>query len=256
MPLRTDQTGGVKRASMTVVRRGVLALSGVALLAGCALPLPGEDATTSGTVDLSAELGVEGDPGQLGTEGSVAVDASAVDSVVMIGDSITKGSTPALEERFELLGLDTSIEAQNGKRMAVSSGANPSGSSVAEFIANSSDDHSNELWVVALGTNDIGQYSSSDEIAAAVNEVLDAVPDESPVVWVDTFYRDQAEQQDIVNRIIRDRVARHGNSVVAPWTEFATTEGVLSNDGVHPRTEGTEVFAFVVTDTVRAFLSR
>ena len=146
----------------------------------------------------------------------------------MIGDSITKGSTPALEERFELLGLDANIEAQNGKRMAVSSGDNPSGSSVAEFIASSADDHSDELWVVALGTNDIGQYASSDEIAAAVNEVLDAVPDESPLVWVDAYYRDQAEQQDIVNMIIRDRVARRGNSVVAPWTEFATGAGVLS----------------------------
>ncbi len=241
---------------MTVMRRGVLALGGVALLAGCALPMPGEDSTTSGTVDLGAGLGVEGDPGQVGTEGSVAANARAIDSVVMIGDSITKGSTPALEERFELLGLDASIEAQNSKRMAVSSGDNPSGSSVAEFIASSSDDHSNELWVVALGTNDIGQYSSSDEIAAAVNEVLDSVPDESPLVWVDAYYRDEAEQQDIVNMIIRERVSRHGNSVVAPWTEFASGDGVLSSDGVHPTTDGTEVFAFVVTDTVRAFLSR
>ena len=64
----------------------------------------------------------------------------------------------------------------------------------------SADDHSDELWVVALGTNDIGQYSSSDEIAAAVNEVIDAVPDESPLVWVDTYFRDQAEQQDSSTR--------------------------------------------------------
>lgn len=241
---------------MTLVRRSVVALSGAALLVGCALGEPGEDSTTSGTIDLGAGLGVEGDPGLLGAEGSVAVQATAVDSVVMIGDSITKGSTPALEERFELLGLDANIEAQNGKRMAVSSGDNPSGSSVAEFIATSSDDHSNELWVVALGTNDIGQYSSSDEIAAAVNDVLDAVPDESPLVWVDAYFRDQADQQDVVNMIIRDRVARRGNSVVVPWAEFATGDGVMSYDGVHPTTDGTEVFAFVVTDTVSAFLGR
>jgi lysophospholipase L1-like esterase len=239
-----------------VVRRGVLAFSGVALLAGCALPMPGADSTTSGTVDLGAGVEVDGDPGHVGAEGSVAAQASAVDSVVMIGDSITKGSTPALEERFELLGLDANIVAENGKRMAVSSRDNPSGSSVAEFIASSADDHSDELWVVALGTNDIGKYSSSDEIAATVNEVLDAVPDESPLVWVDAYYRDRAEQQDIVNMIIRDRVARRGNSVVAPWTEFATGDGVLSFDGVHPSTDGTEVFAFVVTDTISAFLGR
>ena len=234
---------------MSAPRRGVLALAGVALLAGCGPA----DAAPSGTI---GGLRIEGDPGELGTHGSVAATASAIGSVVMIGDSITKGSTPALEERFDLLGLDVDIEAQNGKRMAVSSGDNPSGSSVAEFIAGSSDDHSNELWVVALGTNDIGQYSSPDAIAAAVNEVLDAVPDESPLVWVDAYFRDRAEQQEVVNTIIRDRVTRRGNSVVAPWTEFATGDGVLSSDGIHPTDDGTEVFAFVVTDTTSAFLGR
>ncbi len=235
---------------MSVPRRGVLALAGVALFAGCGPA----DAAPSGTV--GGGLRIEGDPGELGTHGSVAATASAIDSVVMIGDSITKGSTPALEERFDLLDLDIDIEAQNGKRMAVSSGDNPSGSSVAEFIAGSSDDHSDELWVVALGTNDIGQYSSPDEIAAAVNEVLDAVPEESPLVWVDAYFRDRPEQQEVVNTIIRDRVTRRGNSVVAPWTEFATGDGVLSSDGIHPSDDGTEVFAFVVTDTTSAFLGR
>jgi hypothetical protein len=235
---------------MSAPRRGLLVFAGVALLAGCGLA----DAAPSG--DLGDGLEVEGDPGELGTHGSVATTATAIDSVVMIGDSITKGSTPALEERFDLLGLDADVVAQNGKRMAVSSGDNPSGSSVAEFIAGSSDDHSNELWVVALGTNDIGQYSSPDAIAAAVNEVLDAVPEESPLVWVDAYFRDRPEQQDIVNSIIRDRVTRRGNSVVAPWTEFATGDGVLSDDGIHPSDDGTEVFAFVVTDTTSAFLGR
>ncbi len=233
---------------MSVPRRGVLAFAGVLLLVACG---PADAAP-----DLGDGLVIEGDPGELGTHGSVASTASGIDSVVMIGDSITKGSTPALEERFDLLGLDVDIEAQNGKRMAVSSGDNPSGSSVAEFIAGSSDDHSNELWVVALGTNDIGQYSSPDAIAAAVNEVLDAVPDESPLVWVDAYFRDRAEQQEVVNTIIRDRVTRRGNSVVAPWTEFATGDGVLSSDGIHPSDDGTEVFAFVVTDTTSAFLGR
>jgi lysophospholipase L1-like esterase len=241
---------------MCAPRSVLVALAGVAVLAGCALPLPGDDASPSGAVDLGDGLGIEGDRGVVDIDGSVAADPSAIDSVVMIGDSITKGSSQALEEGFNLLDLDVDVQAQNGKRMAVSSGNNPSGSSVAEFIASGSDDHSNELWVVALGTNDIGQYSSPDGIAAAVNEVLDAVPDESPLVWVDAYYRDRSEQQDLVNTIIRDRVARRGNSVVAAWTEVATGDGVLSRDGVHPSTDGTEVFAFVVTDTAGAFLGR
>ena len=224
------------------------------LLVACGPSTSGEDATAN-VADLGVGLGVDGDRAQLGTDG-VAVNSGDIDSVVMIGDSITKGSTPALEESFDVLGVEADIHAQNGKRMAVSYGDNPSGSSVAEFVAGGSDDHADELWIVALGTNDIGQYSSPDEIAAAVNEVLAAVPDESALVWVDTYFRDRPDQQDVVNTIIRDRVTRRGNSVVAPWTEFAAGDGVMSSDGVHPSDDGTKAFAFVVTDTTRAFLDR
>ncbi len=240
---------------MQILRVVASAVVAASALGACA-QTPGQRATTVDARDSGLVLDVDGDPGELAAAGSVVEQAAAIDSIVMIGDSITKGSTAALEERLEGLGLDVDIQAENGKRMAVSSGSNPSGSTVAEFMAGGSDDHANELWVVALGTNDIGQYSSADEIAAAVNEVLDAVPDESPVVWVDAYYRDRADQQDIVNSIIRDRVVRRGESVVAPWSEFAIGDGVLSNDGVHPTDDGTDVFAFVVADTVRAFLGR
>ncbi len=160
---------------------------------------------------------------------------------------------------FEAVGFDNVvIEAENGKRMVVSSGDNVGGSKVAEFLAGSGGDtdHANEVWVVALGTNDIGQYAGPDEIAAAVNEVIDAVPDDAALVWVDTYFRDRPEQTQLVNSIVRDRVGRRGDSVVAPWTAFATQEGVLSGDGVHPTTDGADVFAFVVADTVREFLGR
>ena len=240
----------MRLAPPTVVRRSTLALVGLVALVGCGVPA--NDAAPV-TIDLGVGLGVVGHPGEVGTEGQVAANASDIDSVVMIGDSITKGSTPALLDRFDLLGLDTMIQAENGKRMAVSVPDNPSGATIAGFLESGSDDHSNELWVVALGTNDVGQYSSPDEIAAAVNEVLDGVPDESPLVWVDTYFRDRPEAQAVLNSIVHDRVIRRGNSVVAPWSSFATAD-VLVADGVHPTPDGTEVFAFVVTDTARAFL--
>ena len=227
-----------------------------ALLVGC----DSSDgvAEPAATVDHSAGIDLDGAPGELGTLGDVARDPYEIDAVVLIGDSITKGSLPALDERFGQLGMSSvTIEAENGKRMAVSSTQNPSGSSLAEFVAELwDDDHSDQLWIVALGTNDIGQYDSPDEIAAAVNEVLDRVPDEAPLVWVDTYFRDRPEQQALVNSIIRDRVERRGNSVIAPWSAFAPEDGVLTSDGVHPTSDGSEVFAFVVTDTARAFLGR
>ena len=115
-----------------------------------------------------------------------------------------------------------SIEAVVGKRIAVSSSGNPSGVQVADFIAGVDEWRSDgQLWVVALGTNDVNQYSSPDEIAAVVNEMLDAVPDDVPLVWVDTYYRDEPEGAALFNAIVADRLSRRGNSVMAPWNAFA-----------------------------------
>jgi lysophospholipase L1-like esterase len=231
-------------------------LVALVVLAGC---VADQTETGSNGADVPPPaIAVTGDPAAIsGAADGIADDASGIDTVVMIGDSITKGATPALDERYGLLGLDHLIEAENGKRIAVSAPDNASGASIARFVADNGDgDHSDEVWVVALGTNDVGQYASPDEIAAAVNEVLAAVPEDAALVWVDTYFRDRADAAAELNAIVRDRVARRGDSVIAPWTSFATSEGVLTGDGVHPTSDGADVFAFVVTDTVRAFLGR
>ena len=111
-------------------------------------------------------------------------------------------------------------------------------------------DHSNELWVVALGTNDIGQYPDPAERAAAVNEMLAAVPEESPLIWVDNYFRSRPEATDEMNATIDDRVGQRDNSVIARWSTVADDEGNLRNDGVHPREQGSEVFANVVGNTI------
>jgi lysophospholipase L1-like esterase len=230
----------------------------VALVAftGCVADRTGTDSDDAGVPPPAID--VTGDPGAIsGAADGIADAASGIDTVVMIGDSITKGATPALDERYDLLGLDHLIEAENGKRIAASAPDNASGASIARFLADNGDgDHTDEVWVVALGTNDVGQYASPDEIAAAVNDVLAAVPDDAALVWVDTYFRDRADAATELNAIVRDRVTRRGDSVIAPWTSFAPSEGVLTADGVHPTSDGADVFAFVVTDTVRAFLGR
>ena len=232
------------------------ALVALVALTGC---LSDQTGTTANGADMPPPaIDVTGDPAAIsGAAGGTADDAAAIDTVVMIGDSITKGATPALDERYALLGLDHLIEAENGKRIAVSASDNPSGASIAQFLADNGDgDHSDEVWVVALGTNDVGQYGSPDEVAAAVNDVLAAVPDDAALVWVDTYFRDRSDAAAELNAIVRDRVTRRGDSVIAPWTAFAQSDGVLTGDGVHPTSDGADVFAFVVTDTVRAFLDR
>lgn len=250
------------------------AAAAVVLSAGCGAgdtsnadvvaPLP--------TIGLGFGFDSGDEPGVIsGASENSAEGADDIDTVVMIGDSITRASLTELNTRFEQMGLTNwIIQSQNSKRMAVSSSGNPSGVAIADFITGDGtvppgsgdsdqaldDDHSNELWVVALGTNDVNQYSSPDQIAAAVNELIGSVPDGSPMVWVDTYYRDESEGANLINSIVTDRLDRRGNAVVAPWSFFAGTDGVLRVDGVHPSDAGKDVFAFVVADTVQAFLDR
>lgn len=217
--------------------------------------------TSSGSNDAPLPtIGIGSEPND-----EVVVDAnvrptsnSAIDTVVMIGDSITVGSTPALQEAYEQLGFDEIIiESKQGKRTALSFGSNPSGVDIASLIVSSpdrDDDHSNELWVIALGTNDINQYGGAAERAAAINEMLQTIPEESPLIWVDTYFEDQPEGADEINSAIADRVLDRGNSAIARWSSVAADDGNLRDDGVHPREQGSAVFAKVVSATIVDFL--
>ena len=78
-----------------------------------------------------------------------------------------------------------------------------------------------DVWVIALGTNDIAKYASSEEYGEVVQQLLDLLPADAPLVWVDAYrddYRDdsvlfddtpgtgdlhaQVEQRDDVRRAL------------------------------------------------------
>ncbi len=204
------------------------------------------------TIGIGSELN-----GEVGV-GVRTTSSTAVDTVVMIGDSITVASAPALQAIYEQLGFDEIIiESKQGKRTSLTFGSNPSGVDIASFIVNSpdrDDDHSNELWVVALGTNDINQYGDAAERAAAINEMLQTVPEESPLIWVDTYFKDQPEGADAMNDAISNRVLDRGNSAIARWSSVAADDGNLRDDGVHPREQGSAVFAGLIAATIVNFL--
>ncbi len=248
-------------ALLAVVGLSVSACAGSTSSAtGGEAPLP--------TIGLGSDVG-EG--GQISGGADVrAVGTTEIDTVVMVGDSITVASKPQLETMFEQLGFaNVILESKEGKRTSLTFGSNPSGSQVAENIINlihaigdseaqvTADDpfdHSNELWVVALGTNDIDQYSDPAERAAAINEMLQTVPAESPLIWVDTYFRDRPDATAEINDTISDRVGQRDNSVIARWSEVADGEGNLRTDGVHPREQGSIVFANVVGNAIIDFL--
>lgn len=232
----------------TRVLRSLVLVVAVALLAACG------SEPTSGPV-LTFELG--DDIVEVETVDGHAHAGETIQRVVMIGDSITKGSVGLLEQRFADLGLETTIVAENGKRMVVSSTDNPSGADLTAFLSSAEGQNfAEEVWVVALGTNDAGQYGSADEIAAAVNDVLAGVPADAALVWVDTYVASRTDDTSDLNAVIHERVRRRGNAAIAPWSAVAADDGVLTGDAVHPTSEGAEVFASLVADSVAAFIGR
>ncbi len=185
-----------------------------------------------------------------------AIDTGSVQSIVMIGDSITVGAQPFLQEQLDQLGFgDVTIVAQEGKRVSQDIRENPSGADIATFVAGEAARPGGEqLWIVALGTNDISQYESVDDIVASMETVIDAVPEDSPVVWVNTYFADRPEDTADVNTAIEQIVEARGNATVGRWDQIAPSEGVLTGDGVHPNNDGAKVFAALVTTTVADFL--
>lgn len=210
-----------------------------------AVPLP--------TIGLGSDFGDVGVP-----SGGTAENADVVDSIVMIGDSITVASTEAIEDQFRQLGFDdVTIVAQQGKRIGESFGDNTSGASIANYVADEyTGDPRERLWIVALGTNDISQYADAAEVHDVVESVLESIPDDAPLMWVNTYIEDRPEDTAAVNAAISRAVAERGNATVGTWSEYASELGVLSDDGVHPTDQGEITFASVVTSSAANFLSR
>ena len=168
-----------------------------------------------------------------------------VESVAMVGDSITVGSMDELELGFSSLGLDdVEIDAESGRRMVLD-GTMPSGLSAVTVIAG---DDPPDLWVIALGTNDVANYVP-DEYGPAIAELLAAVPTDAPLVWVDTYLDEFPEQSATFNDSLRDALEERGQATVVDWAGIAAEEGVL-RDGVHPSGYGVDQFAGSVVSAV------
>jgi lysophospholipase L1-like esterase len=177
---------------------------------------------------------------------AAAADTLAVQRLAMVGDSITQGSQQQLEEAFAALGLrDVVINAEQGRRM-LGSNSIPSGvEGIEEVLAEGAPP---DLWVIALGTNDVANLQPPD-YPAAINELLAAIPAGAPVLWVDCYldgYQDLSEQFDAA---LRQVLATRGNARVVDWATVAAEDGVL-RDGIHPSGFGIEEFTRRVSAAV------
>jgi lysophospholipase L1-like esterase len=232
----------------TPIRRRTFLGAGVAGLLGVFVAACGgkdDDEDAGGTVDLN--------------DGTMPVGGPAVDltptrqtagrDVVMIGDSITVGATSGLEAAAKDLGVKLTIYAEVGRRITV--GRDPIAG--VEVLQDVLDDGAPDLFVIALGTNDVGKYASQDEYETQINELLDLIPDTTPVAWINTYLRDDPDDSAQFNAALIAALESRGNATIAKWSNIAAQDGALE-DGIHPSDDGRVQFTNLVGTEIANWL--
>ncbi len=201
-------------------------------------PLPGGDAEASG-----AARAVPPD--------TVVLDAAEVRSVAVVGDSITQGSEAALRFTLTAAGVrEIAIDGLTSRRIESGGGRDPEpGLDALRRLIEAGADP--DVWVVALGTNDIGQYGEPEDYRDLVRAVLAELPDDRPLVWVDVYRGDRPEVTAQFNLLLRAELAGRDRTTVVSWYEQVLADpSLLRGDRVHPTTDGTTVFARLVAQGI------
>lgn len=226
-----------------IARVAVLAVPGLVLAAGCSSEREAASAPPSSEVAVAGSVGAAPP-----TSANTMID---VDTLAMVGDSITVGSEAELVAAFTTLGLpDAEINAESGRRMIVDNGITSGLDGIADVLAEGDEP---DLWVIALGSNDVAGYEP-DQYGAVIGELLAAIPADAPIVWVDCYLTNYAEESATFDTSLREALAARGNATVVDWASIAPDDGVL-RDNVHPSGFGRTEFARRVAAGVSTWTS-
>lgn len=174
------------------------------------------------------------------------------ESVVVIGDSLTESAKEELDAALRGRGIGTvTIDGRSNRRMVRFADGVPPGVDAVDD-ATAPGNPAPDVWVIALGTNDVGGAASPDEFEADMRSLLARMPTGAPVVWVDVWIRDLAEQSAAANAVIRDVLASRPSATVIDWYGRGDDAGVILDDGVHMTDDGQWIFATAITDAVAA----
>lgn len=256
------------------MRRIPLLLVAVALVAGCAWDGPRSDvrvvtSETVGTASASADpdaapgvptdAGPHGrpvlpvDPAPSGLEDRPAVLGAihVPDTVAVVGDSLTVAATEEITTALAHLGVRAVvIDARESRRMASGSRDLPSGVSAIDDVL---DEHEPDVWVVALGTNDVGAGAGPERFVEDLRTTVASIPATAPLVWVDVWIRDRVEEVVEANTLLRRELSRRpAVTEVVDWFSAAAADddGVITGDGIHLTERGEERFAAAIADAV------
>lgn len=179
------------------------------------------------------------DRGRVTPESAPTTADPRFETVGIVGDSITVGAEAAIVIVVEGMGVDdVAVDALSGRRMTT--GPDPGVQAVGRVVAEDPD-----LWVVALGTNDVANLTGPEEYGAAIDQLLAVIPADAPLVWIDVYLAMWPEESAEFNETLRDRLADRGHATAVDWASIAAADGVLG-DGVHPTDSGNLRFAAAI----------
>jgi lysophospholipase L1-like esterase len=172
-------------------------------------------------------------------------------SVAVIGDSLTLSAHHHIAELLETTGIDVvTIDGVESRRMSRGSSEIPPATDAIEALLEGTEP---ELWIIALGTNDVASFTGVEVFRENMAELLDLVPEDAPVIWVDLWIRDLDDQVRSANRVIRSELRqRTGMGVVIDWHKLAAEPGIIIRDGVHLTEAGQELFAASMVEAIDA----
>lgn len=163
------------------------------------------------------------------------------DVVGVVGDSLTVSASEEITSSLALLGADTVIDAQEGRRMTAVNGDVRSGLDGIEAVTEIAEP---DLWVVALGTNDVGAQTGEERFRDDVRAIVRALPYDAPIVWVDVWIRDRDPASIEANALLREELGRRrAPTAVVDWHARGVVAGNITADGIHLTEQGRRAFA-------------
>jgi len=220
----------------------LLALAAVvALLGGCS----------------SSERGVLVEPVATNANGApvVSMRHGPFTSVVMVGDSITKASRAALADVFTTVGITSQyVDGEVGRRIEVGNGQGGSPTSgIRTLYGVLAMKATPDVWVIELGTNDVGSYAKPDDYGRLIDQVVAMLPKNAPLVWVNTYREQYLDATKMYNLVLEQRMQARGHAVVADWFAVASApnQTVLRSDHLHPNPDGQRALALLVAQALQ-----
>ncbi len=172
-----------------------------------------------------------------------------VRSVVMVGDSITKAGTDELNSVFASAGVtDVRIDAEVGRRIEVGNGKGGGPLSGQNTVYNlMAEGLTPDVWIIALGTNDVGSYPSAEAYGQLIDSLIQMLPKDSPLAWVNVDRPQYEDDTTVFNQVLAERITARGNATVADWFSVASDPNadLLRSDDLHPNNDGQQAFALV-----------